>query len=231
MGIDAGDAAPGLEPAVVVPASNPSTKGVDVSGRAQLRDDELLRLIAEGDEQALGALYDRYGRLVFSIALRVTDDRSCAEEVTQDVFHRVWTHAYSFRSAAGTPGGWIIGITRHRAIDEIRSSRYKGRQRDVWLDDLPAMVCSESADAAEHAALRCEVRAALAMLAQEQRQAIDLAYYHGLTTTEIASMAAIPVGTVKSRLRYGLAALRRVLRQDTGETKPESFAPRGSTHH
>ena len=108
-----------------------------MSGRAHIRDDELLRLIAQGDEQALGALYDRYGRLVFNIALRVTDDRLCAEEVTQDVFHRVWTHAYGFRPVAGSPAGWIIGITRHRAIDEIRSSRYKGRQREVWLDDLP----------------------------------------------------------------------------------------------
>ena len=128
------------EPAVVAQAGN-SRRDIRVSGGAQLRDDELLHLIAQGDEQALGALYDRYGRLVFSIALRVTDDRSCAEEVTQDVFHRVWTHAYGFRRVAGPPGGWIIGITRHRAIDEIRSSRYKGRQHEVWLDDLPAMVC------------------------------------------------------------------------------------------
>ena len=211
--------------------ANPRRKDVHVSDRAQLRDDELLMLITQGDEQALGVLYDRYGRRVYSIALHVTGDCLCAEEVTQDVFHRVWTHAYGFRLAAGAPAGWIIGITRHRAIDEIRSSRYKGRQHDVWLDDLTPMVGQDGADDEEHAALRCEVRAALATLAQEQRQAIDLAYYHGLTTTEIASMTAIPVGTVKSRLRYGLAALRRVLRQDTGETKPESFAPRGSTHH
>ncbi len=202
-----------------------------MSGTARLRDDELLLLITQRDEQALGVLYDRYGRLVFSIALHVTDDRLCAEEVTQDVFHRVWTHAYGFSLVVGSAAGWIIGITRHRAIDEIRSRRHKGRQREMWLDDLPAMVCPDNAGDAEHAALRCEVRAALATLAQEQRQAIDLAYYHGLTATEIASMAAIPVGTVKSRLRYGLTALRRVLRQDTGEAEPESFAPQGSTHH
>ncbi|HZG65096.1 MAG TPA: sigma-70 family RNA polymerase sigma factor [Herpetosiphonaceae bacterium] len=196
-----------------------------MSGRAQLRDDELLQLIAGGDEQALGALYDRYGRLVFSIALRVTDDRSCAEDVTQDVFHRVWTHAYGFSLVVGSAAGWIIGITRHRAIDEIRSRRHKGRQREVWLDDLPTMACRDSGDDEEHVELRCEVRAALATLAQEQRQAIELVYYRGLTATEIASMAAIPVGTVKSRLRYGLTALRGVLRQDTGDAKPEAFAP------
>jgi RNA polymerase sigma-70 factor (ECF subfamily) len=196
-----------------------------VSGKARLRDDELLLLITQRDEQALGVLYDRYGRLVFSIALQVTDDRLCAEEVTQDVFHRVWTHAYGFRLVAGSPAGWIIGITRHRAIDEIRSSRHKGRRREVWLDDLPTMACRDSGDDEEHVELRCEVRAALATLAQEQRQAIELVYYRGLTATEIASMAAIPVGTVKSRLRYGLTALRSVLRQDTGEAKPEAFAP------
>ena len=196
-----------------------------MSGRAQLRDDELLQLIAEGDEQALGALYDRYGRLVFSIALRVTDDRSCAEEVTQDVFHRVWTHAYGFRPVAGSPAGWIIGITRHRVIDEIRSRRYKGRQGEVWLANLPARLGQDGADDVEHAALRCAVRAALATLAQEQRQAIDLAYFRGLTAIEIASMAAIPVSIVKSRLRYGLTTLRDALRQGTGQAKHEAFAP------
>ncbi len=97
-----------------------------LSDRTTLRDDELLMLIAHGDEQALGMLYDRYGRLVYSIAFRCTADQLSAEEVTQDVFQRVWQQARAFRAAEGSVASWMIGISRHRAIDEFRSRRQKG---------------------------------------------------------------------------------------------------------
>ena len=178
---------------------------------AQLEDAVVLGFIARGEPEALGILYDRYGRLVFSIALRVTNDRLSAEEVTQDVFQRVWTHAAGFRPSAGTLTGWLVSITRHRAIDAFRASQAKGRQGEVWLDDTPPLLLTDGTPFEEHAALRDEVRAALGTLTAEQRQAIELTYYAGMTGTQIAAVLAVPVGTVKTRLRLGLVRLRASL--------------------
>ncbi len=186
---------------------------------AALRDEELLVLTAQGDPQALAAIYDRYGRLVFSIALHVTDDRLSAEEVTQDVFQIVWRQAHTFRTAAGSLGAWITGITRHRAIDEIRSRRYKSRRRDLWLDNAPMAELRDREEFEQQAVLRTEVRAAVAALPAEHRRAIELAYFGGLTGPEIAASLGIPLGTVKTRLRLGLVRLRAALLPgwETGE--------------
>jgi RNA polymerase sigma-70 factor (ECF subfamily) len=178
---------------------------------AQLRDEELLTLTAQGDPQALAVIYDRYGRLVFSIALHVTDDRLSAEEVTQDVFQIVWKQAHTFRVAAGSLAGWITGITRHRAIDEIRSRRYKSRRRDLWIDDAPEAQLRERGDVEEQTVIRTTVRAAVAALPDEHRRTIELAYFGGLTGPEIAASLGIPLGTVKTRLRLGLVRLRSAL--------------------
>jgi RNA polymerase sigma-70 factor, ECF subfamily len=176
-----------------------------------LRDEELLVLIAHADEQALGALYDRYGRIVFGIALRVTGDRLTAEEVTQDVFHIVWQQTAGFRPGSGTVAAWIVGITRHRAIDRIRSQRHKARQRDTPIDDTMAATLTDNASLENEAVSRSDVRAALGELPAEQRQAIEMAYFGGLTAGEIASSMGTPVGTVKTRLRLGLTRLRTAL--------------------
>lgn len=177
---------------------------------ASLGDEDLLVLIAHRDEQALGALYDRYGRIVFGIALRVTGDRLTAEEVAQDVFQIVWQQTAGFRATSGTVPGWIIGITRHRAIDRIRSQRAKAQQRDTSIDDS-ASILRDKSDVADEAAIRSDVRAALGDLPAEQRQVIQMAYYGGLTSEEIASSIGTPVGTVKTRLRLGLVKLRAAL--------------------
>lgn len=178
---------------------------------APLRDEELLVLMAQGDQQALGALYDRYGRLVFSIALRIVGDRLSAEEVVQDVFQIVWQQVATFRPAAGSVSGWMVGITRHRGIDEIRSRRHKSRQREVSTDEGPQEALSDSGNLEQQAVNRGDVRAALEGLPSAQRQAIELAYYGGLTCTEIASSLGTSVGTVKTRLRLGLVKLRAAL--------------------
>jgi RNA polymerase sigma-70 factor (ECF subfamily) len=175
---------------------------------ASLGDEELLVLIAQGAEEALGVLYDRHGRIVYTIALRVTGDRLTAEEVAQDVFQIVWQQTAGFRPGAGTVAAWIIGITRHRAIDRIRSQRHKARQRDMPIDDAAANVLTDKVDVADEAAIRGDVRAALGELPFEQRQVIEMAYYGGLTAGEIASSMGTPVGTVKTRLRLGLTRLR-----------------------
>ena len=186
---------------------------------APLRDEELLVLMAQGDQQALGALYDRYGRLVFSIALRIVGDRLSAEEVAQDVFQIVWQQVATFRPAAGSVSGWMVGITRHRAIDEIRSRRHKSRQREVSADEGPQEALSDSGNLEQQVVNRGDVRGALEGLPLAQCQAIELAYYGGLTCTEIASSLGTSVGTVKTRLRLGLVKLRAALLPgaETGE--------------
>ena len=189
---------------------------------AALRDEALLALIGHGDEDALGALYDRYGTLVFAIALRVTGDRLTAEEVTQDVFQIVWQQTAGFRATSGTLPAWIIGITRNRAIDRIRSQRSRARQRDIPIDSGDPAVYRDTVDVADTAAICCDVRAALRGLPVEQRQVLDLAYYGGLTTAEIASSTGTPIGTVKTRLRLGLIKLRTALLP--GQTSADHIA-------
>ena len=196
---------------------------VSIEQIAALRDEELMALMSQGDEQALGALYDQYGRLVYSIALRIIGDRLSAEEVTQDVFQIVWQQVGTFRATAGSVGGWIVGITRHRAIDEIRSHRHKARTREISTEDAPLDMLSDAQNVEQQAISRSDVRAALGVLPAAQRQAIELAYYGGLTCREIASSLGTSVGTVKTRLRLGLVKLRAALLPgvDTGKSTPE----------
>ena len=176
---------------------------------AALRDEELLALIVRRESAALGALYDRYGRLVFTIALRITGDRETAEEVTQDAFQNVWQSAGGFQSSSGAFSSWLMGIARHRAIDATRSRRFRARARE---EDLSFEHPSDDANSPESQAtarlLRETVYAALSELPPAQRQAIELAYYGGLTRTEIAEKLGEPLGTVKTRLRLGLQKLK-----------------------
>ena len=176
-----------------------------------LRDEDLLTLVTTGDDQALAALYDRYARLVFSIALRIVGDRHSAEEVTQDVFQIVWQHATTFRPAAGAVGGWLTGITRHRAIDEIRSRQHKARGREISAEDTPIDTMVARGNLAQDVVVHQDIKVALAELPTAQRQAIELAYYGGLTCNEIAASAGTSVGTIKTRLRLGLVKLRVTL--------------------
>ena len=175
-------------------------------------DAELIERVCRGEEPALGAIYDRYGRLIYTIALRITGDRESAEEVTQDVFQAVWQSAGSFQPT-GNFSAWLIGIARHRAIDATRSRRHRARAREELLDDeRMAGRGAESDGYADVLMLRAVVRAALAELPASQRQAIELGYYGGLTHTEIAAQLGEPVGTVKSRMRMGLLKLRELLK-------------------
>ncbi|WP_298820033.1 sigma-70 family RNA polymerase sigma factor [Chloroflexus sp.] len=184
------------------------------SGLRDLADDLLIDLIVQREEAALGELYDRYAALVYAIALRVTADRQTAEEVMQDVFQNIWQTAGGFRRQSGAVSGWIIGITRHRAIDALRSKRERGRSREVTGIDVSAMppAATKIDDDLEQRALQETVRAALADLPQAQRQAIEMAYYGGLTQMEIAKRLGEPIGTIKTRIRLGLTRLRDVLR-------------------
>lgn len=176
---------------------------------AALRDEELLALIVRRDSAALGAIYDRYGRLVFTIALRITGDRETAEEVTQDVFQNVWQSAGGFQASSGSFSAWLMGISRHRAIDATRSRRYRARAREEDLSfDYPTDDSNSPENQADARLLRETVYAALSELPLAQRQAIELAYYGGLTRAEIAERLGEPLGTVKTRLRLGMQKLK-----------------------
>lgn len=184
------------------------------TGLRGLTDELLIDLIVQREEAALGELYDRYASLVYAIALRITGDRQTAEEVMQDVFQNIWQTAGGFRRQISTVAGWIIGISRHRAIDTLRSKRERGRSRELTgIEALPyPSTSSDIEHDMEQRIVREAVRAALADLPSPQRQAIEMAYYGGLTQAEIAERLGEPLGTIKTRLRLGLTKLRELLR-------------------
>ncbi len=178
---------------------------------------ELIAAVVRRDERALKQLYDRYGALVFTLALRKLGDRGQAEEVLQDVFFRCWTQAHTYRAEAGSVAAWLFGITRNRCIDVRRGRLSHARERE--RDPLPAADTLKEpgqSDAAETLTLQLSVRAALDSLSPEQRQAIALAYYDDLSQSEIARELGEPLGTVKSRIRAAMERLRRALAAGAG---------------
>jgi RNA polymerase sigma-70 factor (ECF subfamily) len=180
-------------------------------------DEELIARVYWREESALQIIYDRYHRLVFTIALRMVGDRELAEEVVQDVFQAVWQSAGSFQPD-GNVSAWLIGITRHRAIDATRSRRFRSRAREDILDEERMNHATGAAhNDTDMLTLRAVMHAALAELPIAQRQAIELGYYGGLTHTEIAKQLGEPVGTIKSRMRMGLMKLRDLLASEDGQ--------------
>ncbi len=176
------------------------------------RDDgAVLSAIAKSDPDALVMLYDRYGRLAFGLAYRILGDAATAEEVVQDAFMNVWRKAESFDAERGNIRTWLLSIVRNRAIDQLRG-RY-GRQRDeIDFDKLEPVLSGQDLWAEVVRGLRAEaVRDAIIDLPDEQRSAIELAYFEGLTHREIAEKTGIPLGTIKSRLRLGLRKLHETL--------------------
>jgi RNA polymerase sigma-70 factor (ECF subfamily) len=188
-----------------------STNTVNTSDIVGAPDEELIKRVLRREELALSVIYDRYSRLVYTIALRITGDREASEEVTQDVFQAVWQAAGSFQPG-GSFAAWLIGIARHRAIDMTRSRRYRARAREETLEEFVPSAAAAHDSQADALVLRTVIRAAMAELPPAQRQAIELAYYGGLTHVEIAARLGEPIGTVKSRMRLGLTRLRELLR-------------------
>ena len=184
----------------------------DIPPLPELDDEMLLQLICGNDESALSSLYERYARLLYSIALRITDDRTAAEEGLQDVFHSVWLRATTFRPAAGSVSSWLSGIARNRAIDEVRSRWHRARERELTLDYLHEWSGAVERGLEHLAIMRADLVQALGSLPSLQRQAIELAYYGGFSSSEIAARLDEPIGTIKGRLRLGLSKLRELLR-------------------
>ncbi len=180
-----------------------------------IRDDhDLLAACAEGDEQALGSLYDRFGKVAYRLALRIVRDAALAEDAVQEAFLAVWRQAASFDRSRGKPSTWILTLVHRRAVDLVRSQARFNALPDQLEVMAPQAVVAESAD--DDVALRearREVRAALATLSSAEREVLDLAYWGGLTQSEIATALGIPPGTVKSRTFNALARLREALSQ------------------
>jgi RNA polymerase sigma-70 factor (ECF subfamily) len=181
--------------------------------RAQ--EDDLGSLVArcaQGDSRALASLYDRTSSLVNGLALRILNDRSAAEEITGDVYLQVWRTAQSYDPQRGNPVSWLLTLTRSRAIDRLRSVATERRQTEPLAEVLTAQ--SSDPGPEEDTAVsqrRRLVKNALARLAAEQRRAIELAYYGGMSHSEIAATLGEPLGTVKTRVRLGMMRLREML--------------------
>ena len=185
-------------------------------------DEELIGLITQLREEALAQLYDRYSRLVFSLAFAIVDDRATAEEITLDVFMRVWQKAGSYRSDQAKVSTWLTHIARHHAIDVLRRRAARVDQYAVnWEDVLPTHESPEH-DPQEFAELsqqRERIQAALAQLPADQRQALALAYFNGYTQRQIAEVLKQPLGTIKTRLRLAMQKLRDFLRDERDAEK------------
>ncbi len=182
-----------------------SSSAVDAADRAAL-----LR-IADGELAALEDLYDRYKTMAFSIAYRITNDATVAEDVVQDAFLGAWRNAARYVEGRGSVKTWLLSIVHHRAIDAIRRRRPTTDLPDVETA-LPSALTLPDVWAEVSAGLDAEmVRSALETLSDVQREALELAYFSGLTQGEIAERTGTPLGTVKSRMRLGLLAMRRSL--------------------
>jgi RNA polymerase sigma-70 factor (ECF subfamily) len=181
-------------------------------------DQTLMRLASHQDENALGELYERFSRLVYSIALNTLNDPALAEEITQDVFLRVWKSARTYRAESGKVVTWMAGITRNRAIDEIRRLNVRPEAKlAVWEPDDLDLV-DESMDVEGKVELiqqQNRVRQAISQLPIEQQQALAYAFFQGYSHREIAEVLNEPLGTIKTRIRLAMNKLRTVL-DETG---------------
>jgi len=177
-------------------------------------DVELFRRIANGDTAALGQFYDDHGGRLFALAFRILNDHKEAEDVVQEVFLQVWEKAATLDPRLGRPLAWVTASTRNRAIDRLRSAQRRARLVEDAGAEL-ALDCEHPQPAAQTALLTADeaelVRGALARLQSEQRQAIEMAFFGGLTQTEIAATLNEPLGTVKARIRRGMLKLRAEL--------------------
>lgn len=178
-----------------------------------LKDEEIIARVRSGEGWAMSVLYDRYARLVFSLSLKILNDRSAAEETVQEVFVKVWKRCREYDARRGKFSSWLTGIAHNHAIDELRRRRVRPSASegeddamDAVLDDGPAPL-----DLAMQSLEHRRIVEALKQIPDEQRHAIEMAYFEGLTQQEIAERLGDPLGTVKTRMRLGMQKLKTLL--------------------
>ncbi len=157
-----------------------------------------------GDQSAMAELYDRYSSVVYAVALRVLGDTMAAEDVLQEVFLQLWRNPSAFDAARGSLGGWLAVITRNRAIDALRK-----RKPEIDIEDVIVSVAPDLASEADRSRAAEKVRGLLGSMPSAQRSTLEMAYFQGLSHSEIATKTGEPLGTVKTRIRAGLIALRK----------------------
>jgi RNA polymerase sigma-70 factor (ECF subfamily) len=179
--------------------------------QGQLTDEEVLARVARADEAAIAEAYDRFGRVAYGLAFRILRDAALAEDAVQDAFLTVWRTAVSFDPARGKASTWILTLVHRRAVDVVRR---EDRRRTQPLEAAPAVAGETTDETAAVREQRRAVQAALAQLPPDQREALELAYYGGLSQSELADRLGVPLGTVKSRMFAALAKLRDLLGDD-----------------
>jgi len=191
----------------------PHPEPVQTSDRSR-HDRELLGRLVAGDEAALGELYDLFAPTLNALALRVLRDPSAAEEVVQEVFLHAWNRAGSYDPQRSSVSTWLVLLTRSRAIDRLRTRNVVDRTHDHVRHQAPLHESPRGARRVQDGDRKRRVRAELGALPAEQRQVLELAYYGGLTQSEIAATTGIPLGTVKTRTLLAMKKLRRALHDD-----------------
>ncbi|MEM8529231.1 MAG: sigma-70 family RNA polymerase sigma factor [Chloroflexota bacterium] len=196
---------------------NPTSLGTSVlpGKTAELDDNALIEAISMGDSQALEVLYDRYGAVIYRMALRIVKNSELAEDVVQEVFWRVWRRSSSFEKDRGRVAQWLFGVAHNLCIDELR--RMRSRPVSVYEDvehPLIQQLADDKIDIAETAwnsERRRVITDALSQLPESQRQAVEMAYFGGMSHQEIATKLDRPLGTIKTRVRLGLHKLKSLL--------------------
>ena len=170
-------------------------------------DADLLLLVKKGDEYAMASLFDRYSKVVYSVALRVLRDPASAEDVLQEIFMQIWRNPDGFIATRGSLGGWLAVVARNRSIDALRRKRPTEQ-----VDDMALSSPYNLADEAERNSMMEKARSVIHKLPVEQRKTLEMAFFDGLTHTEIAEMTGDPLGTVKTRIRSALTTLRKAFK-------------------
>jgi len=182
---------------------------------AHLSDEALVALVARSDETALAELFDRIGGIAYGLAFRVLRDESLAEDAVQEAFLGLWRTAGSFVPERAKASTWLLTLVHRRAVDLVRREQ---RRRSDPLEDAPEPTTDSAEDDAWLRLERERVQGALAQLPDQQREAIELAYYGGFTQSELADRLGQPLGTIKSRMFSGLARLRELLDDEVEAT-------------
>ena len=173
-------------------------------GIANANDAALIARIHLGDERAFAALYDRYSQIVYAVALRILGNTGSAEDVLQEIFMQLWRKPEAFDASRGSLPGWLAVITRHRAIDYLRH-----RRPETDIEDVVVAAQGDLAQSAELSVLLSKARQLIESLPQDQSKLLQMAFFEGLTHSEIAEKTGEPLGTVKTRIRAGLTTIRK----------------------